>query len=108
MTELASAVAELEVPTFEPMRLVLLGLFTTAFWLYAWNIGRMWSSRGRAARLLAGGILGLIGYVTAGQIKAAAYGLPVDALTYYGAAVAFLLILALVLLQLGGRKHEGA
>lgn len=97
-----------DVPEFQAARLALLILFTVTFWLYGWNVGRMWKSRGRAANLLAVGLLALIGYVTAGQIKAAAYAVPVDWLSHVGAAAAGVVIVALVLLQRGGRKHEGA
>lgn len=98
----------LDLPEFQTARLALLALFTVAFWLYAWNVGRMWVDRSRAANLLAVGLLMVIGYVTAGQIKAAAYAVPVDWLSHVGAAAAGAVIVALVLLQRGGRKHEGA
>ncbi len=97
-----------ELPTFEVMRLAMLLLFLAAFGLYAWNIGRMWAVRSGGSRLLSGGLLAVLGYVTIGQIKAAAYGVPVDWITYVGAASAAVVIVALVLLQLGGHKHEGA
>ena len=97
-----------DLTTFEPVRLVVLALFTIAFWLYAWNIGRMWRARRWAANLLATGLLGVLGHVSLGQIKAAAYGLPADWITYVGGIAAAVVILALVLLQLGGVKHGEA
>lgn len=92
----------------EWQRLVLLVLFLVAFLLYCWNLGRMWSGRTHAANMLAVGFLAVLGYATGGQIKAAAYNVPVDGLTYFGSAAALTVIVALALLQLGGRRHEGA
>lgn len=97
-----------DLPEFQTVRLALLILFTAAFFLYGWNIGRMWAGRSRPARLLAVGLLGVLGYVTAGQIKAAAYGVPVDGLTHVGIASAVAVIVALVWLQHGSRRHGGA
>lgn len=93
---------------FEWQRLAMLVLFLVAFLLYCWNVGRMWQARSRPANLLAVGFLAALAYLTAGQIKAAAYSVPVDALTYFGGVSALTIIVALVLLQLGGRRHEGA
>lgn len=90
------------------MRIAMLLLFLIAFLLYCWNFGRMWHGRSRASNLLAVGFLAVLIYVTGGQIKAAAYNLPVDALTYFGGAAALTVIVALVLLQLGGRRHGEA
>lgn len=89
-------------------RIVLLLLFLAAFFLYGWNVLRMWADRTRSSNALASGLQIVIGYVTLGQIKAGAYDLPIDWVSYVGAVGSAVVIAALIVLQLGGRKRGAA
>lgn len=89
----------------EYLRAVLATQALAALLLSGSYFGSIWPERGKPAKVVIVGLVGVLIYVFAGQVKAFNYGIPFDAVSFFGSA-AYAVLLAGFVWYLRRERHK--